>query len=93
LRLFLTYEPSILRGKELGRKKKEPLCCENARAQESGYAVGQKDMPDSYRSLELLLLRKFRCYIRCFMGRWKGYSDTNRKTNYITRLKTARRIY
>jgi hypothetical protein len=29
----------------------------------------------------------------CFMGCRKGFSDTNKKTNYITRLETVRRIY
>jgi hypothetical protein len=29
----------------------------------------------------------------CFMGCRKGCSDTNKKTNYITCLETARRIY
>ena len=30
---------------------------------------------------------------RMFQGCQKGFSDTNKKTNYIARLKTARRIY
>ena len=26
-------------------------------------------------------------------GRWKRFSKTNKKTNYIARLETARQIY
>jgi hypothetical protein len=35
----------------------------------------------------------FGCHIGCFMGCRKGFSDTNKKTNYIAPLETARRIY
>jgi hypothetical protein len=37
--------------------------------------------------------KKFRCYIGCFIGCRKVFLDTNKKTNYIARLETARRIY
>jgi len=30
---------------------------------------------------------------RMFRGCRKGFSDTNKKTNYIARLETARQIY
>jgi len=32
----------------------------------------------------------FGCHIGCFVGYRKGYSDTNKKINYITYLETAR---
>jgi len=35
----------------------------------------------------------FACHIRCLIGCRKGFLDTNEKTNFITRLETARRIF
>jgi hypothetical protein len=35
----------------------------------------------------------FGCHIGCLTGCRKGFSDTNEKTNFITRLETARRIF
>jgi hypothetical protein len=35
----------------------------------------------------------FEYHVECFMECRKGYSDTNKKTNCITRLKTTRQIY
>jgi hypothetical protein len=36
---------------------------------------------------------KFLRHIRCFTKCRKKFSDTNKKTNYIIRLETARQIY
>ncbi len=38
-------------------------------------------------------MKFFWCYIGCLTGCWKGFSDTNEKTNFITRLETAKRIF
>jgi hypothetical protein len=35
----------------------------------------------------------FGCHIRRLTGCRKGFSDTNEKTNFRTRLETARRIF
>jgi hypothetical protein len=35
----------------------------------------------------------FGCHIECLTGCRKGFSDTNEKTNFRTRLKIARRIF
>jgi hypothetical protein len=35
----------------------------------------------------------WKCHVRYYVRCWKGISDTNKKTNYIACLKTARRIY
>jgi hypothetical protein len=34
-----------------------------------------------------------KCHIRCFVRCRKGFSDTNKKTNYIACMETTRRIY
>jgi hypothetical protein len=38
-------------------------------------------------------IKNFRCHIGCLTGCRKGFSNTNEKTNFITRLETARRIF
>jgi hypothetical protein len=46
-------------------------------------------------NIRLYLVREkkiFGCHIRYFIGCQKGFSDANKKTNYIAHLKTARRI-
>jgi hypothetical protein len=66
-----------------------------------------KQHPATAREVKALLLKRnekqrlrlagerkiCRCHIGCFVGCRKGFLDTNKKTNYIARLKTARRIY
>ena len=34
----------------------------------------------------------FRCHIECLIGYWNGFLDMNKKTNFITRLKTMKWI-
>jgi hypothetical protein len=56
--------------------------------------VGQPLMKRSdLRECLVTDVKIFRCPIGCFIGCRKGCSDTNKKTNYITRLETARQIY
>ncbi|MCL1462465.1 hypothetical protein M3J57_28320, partial [Klebsiella pneumoniae] len=38
-------------------------------------------------------IKIFGCHIGRLTGCRKGFSDTNEKTNFITRLETARRIF
>ena len=38
-------------------------------------------------------MKIFGYHIGCFGDVGRGFSDTNKKTNYIARLKTVRRIY
>ena len=54
------------------------------------YRRGQND------KLRTCLVREkkiFRCHIGHLTGYRKMFSDTNEKTNFITRLETAKRIY
>jgi hypothetical protein len=57
--------------------------------------IQHKRHDDKTSCIRLCLVGKrknFGCHIGCFVGCWKEFSDTNKKTNYIARLETARQI-
>jgi hypothetical protein len=68
------------------------LLCGRAHAKSPTIAVGRVTKEEN--DLCLVGERKiFRYHIGCFVGCRKGFSDTNKKTNYIACLETKRRIY
>ncbi len=50
-------------------------------------------VPLFYFSYLVREMEIFMCHIGCLTECWKMFLDTNEKTNFIARLKTARRIF
>ena len=59
-------------------------------------SVHAENKRDELKKLKAYLVCEkeiFGCHIGRLIGCQKGFSDTNEKTNFITRLETARRIF